>query len=111
MGQIHTHTHSHSPWIHMATVSSRVLNSQCKRSLVGVWHSEGSGGPSLRVQPKNKIKSTYNASHLGQYFSRLITRELYKMQKETEVFLTIANTQRFKGRTGLNCVGGVNEVQ
>lgn len=26
-------------------------------------------------------------------------------------FCTIANAERFEGSTGLNCVGGVNEVQ
>lgn len=26
-------------------------------------------------------------------------------------FRTIANAERFEGSTGLNCVGGVNEVQ
>lgn len=53
--EIMTHTRAHSPWTHTARVSSRVSNSQCKQSLVGGWHSEGSGGPSLQDQHKRHV--------------------------------------------------------
>lgn len=55
---------SHSLRIHMATVSSRVLNSQCKLFLEEGWHSEGSGVLSLHVQTK-KNKNISHAWHAG----------------------------------------------
>lgn len=75
---------------------------------MGGWHSEGIGGPSLQVQYNKQNQS--NAVHLGQNLYKLISTELYIMQRK-ELLCTVAYTQRFEGRTGLNCVGGVNEVQ
>lgn len=50
---------SHSLWSHTATVSSRVLNSQCKLFLEEGWHSEGSGGLSLQHTEKNLLDGYY----------------------------------------------------
>lgn len=39
----------------MATVSSKVSDSQCRQFPVGGWHSEGSDGLSLKFQQKTEI--------------------------------------------------------
>ncbi len=83
-----------------------VSNSLCKQSLVGGLHSEGSGGLSLQVQHE-KQKSVYIACNaLWTLFIHVHHKERLKKPVST-----VSYTQRFEGRAGLNCIGGVNEVQ
>lgn len=87
----------------MAGVSSKVSNFQCKQSLVAGWHSEGSGGPSLQVQHKKQNQTLRNAAGSSP--------DIFTKGRLKKPLCTVAYTQRLEGRTGLNCVGGVNEVQ
>lgn len=81
---------SHSLRIHMATVSSRVLNSQCKLFLEEGWHSEGSGVLSLHVQTK-KTKTVLMHDMLDSFYKK----ECLKKYKYERTY-TISYAQRFE---------------